>query len=176
MLWFTAALVILVVGIFTINFSVSREVLDQSIQERLMDIVDTNVQEIEFYNSSKNEVEEHDFFLSYKGGILEIDDDFCAYLDGISTALIDSENNLLYGSMPILLEESEAFSFTSVGTVTQNGQRYYIYERKLSGENLEGLWLRGVVSENETINMISNMVRLSLWLVPLQMQKRKLLK
>ena len=167
MLWFTAALVILVVGIFTINFSVSREVLDQSIQERLMDIVDTNVQEIEFYNSSKNEVEEHDFFLSYKGGILEIDDDFCAYLDGISTALIDSENNLLYGSMPILLEESEAFSFTSVGTVTQNGQRYYIYERKLSGENLEGLWLRGVVSENETINMISNMVRLSLWLVPL---------
>lgn len=71
MLWFTAALVILVVGIFTINFSVSREVLDQSIQERLMDIVDTNVQEIEFYNSSKNEVEEHDFFLSYKGGILE---------------------------------------------------------------------------------------------------------
>ena len=133
MLWFTAALVILVVGIFTINFSVSREVLDQSIQERLMDIVDTNVQEIEFYNSSKNEVEEHDFFLSYKGGILEIDDDFCAYLDGISTALIDSENNLLYGSMPILLEESEAFSFTSVGTVTQNGQRYYIYERKLSG-------------------------------------------
>ncbi len=167
MLWFTAALVILVVGIFAINFAVSREVLDQSIQERLINIVDTNVQEIEFYNSSKNEIEENDFFLSYKGGILEIDDDFCSYLDGISTALIDSDNNLLYGSMPILLGENDAFSFTSVGTVTQNGQRFYVYERKLSGENLDGLWLRGIVSENETINIISNMVRLSLWLIPL---------
>ena len=33
MLWFTAALVILVVGIFTINFSVSREVLEMCIRD-----------------------------------------------------------------------------------------------------------------------------------------------
>ena len=63
MLWFTAALLLLVIGVCVINFSVSRQVLDQSIQERLMSIVDTNVQEIEFYNSSKSETETHDFFL-----------------------------------------------------------------------------------------------------------------
>lgn len=68
MLWFTAALVILVVGIFTINFSVSREVLDQSIQERLMDIVDTNVQEIEFYNSSKTKSRNMIFSCPIKAG------------------------------------------------------------------------------------------------------------
>ena len=124
MLWFTAALLLLVIGVCVINFSVSRQVLDQSIQERLMSIVDTNVQEIEFYNSSKSETETHDFFLSYKGGILEIDDDFCAYLEGISTALVDSENNLLYGSMPILLDSDQAFTFTTIGTVTQGGESF----------------------------------------------------
>lgn len=167
MLWFTAALLLLVIGVCVINFSVSRQVLDQSIQERLMSIVDTNVQEIEFYNSSKSETETHDFFLSYKGGILEIDDDFCAYLEGISTALVDSENNLLYGSMPILLDSDQAFTFTTIGTVTQSGEKFYVYERQLSGENLEGLWLRGIVSENETTNILYNMVRLSLFIIPL---------
>ena len=44
MLWFTTALLVLVVGVCLINFSVSRQVLDQSIQERLVSTVNTNAQ------------------------------------------------------------------------------------------------------------------------------------
>lgn len=168
MLWFTAALLVLVVGVCLINFSVSRQVLDQSIQERLVSTVNTNAQEIEFYNSSEETGEAQDYFISYKGGILKIDNDFCAYLEGISTALIDSENNLIYGSMPFIISNDEAFSFTAVGTTKdENGEKYYIYERKLSGESLDGLWLRGVVSAGESTHILYNMVRLSMWLIPM---------
>lgn len=37
----------------------------------------------------------------------------------------------------------------------------------LSGDSFDGLWLRGVVSKNERINILYNTVRLSFWLLPL---------
>ena len=45
MLWFTCALVLLVLGTGMINFSVSRQVLDQSVRERLVNIVSSNAEE-----------------------------------------------------------------------------------------------------------------------------------
>ncbi len=167
MIWFTAAMIVMVFGTTVVNFSISREVLDQTIQERLINTVAANAQEIEYYNSPKGEKEPTDFFLSYKEGTLEIDDDFLDYNEGIYTALVDSENNLLYGEMPAQLEEDEAFSFTSVGTIKYKGEKFYIYEKQLTGDDLQGLWLRGFVSENETTNVLYKMVRLSLWLIPL---------
>ena len=96
MIWFTAAMIIMVVGTSAVNFFISRQVLDQSIQERLVDTVSSNAQEIEYRSSVSGEREAQDFFLSYNGGVLEIDDDFLNYSEGIYTALIDSDNNLLY--------------------------------------------------------------------------------
>ncbi len=168
MIWFTVALLILALGTSAFTMYISRNVLNQSIQERLINLVSSNAEEIEFYNSlDGREREVSDFFLSYKGGVLEIDDDFCDYIDGICTALVDSDNNLLYGEMPFSLSDDEAFAFTSVGTTTYKGERYYIYEKKLNGDNLDGLWLRGFVSEHETTHILYNVARMSLWIVPL---------
>ncbi len=166
MIWFTAALLLISACTSAVNFSISREVLNKSIQERLITAVSANAQEIEFYNSSSEEQEPQDFFLSYNGGTLEIDDDFLDYNEGVFTALVDSQNNLIYGEMPIQLNEQEAFSFTSVGTLKRNGEKFYIYEKKLSGNNLDGLWLRGFISESENTNVLYNMVRILLWLAP----------
>lgn len=166
MIWFTAALILISACTSAVNFSISREVLNKSIQERLVTAVAANAQEIEFYNSNSGEMEPNDFFLSYNGGILEIDDDFLNYNEGVFTALVDSENNLIYGEMPIQLNDRQAFSYTTVGLLKNNGEKFYIYEKKLSGENLDGLWLRGFISERENTNVLYNMVRIMLWLTP----------
>lgn len=95
---------------------ISKDVLNQTAQERLMNIVNSNAEKIEFYNNLQDkEQEPSDLFLSYKGGILEIDGDFCNYYDGVCTSLVDSDNALIYGEMPFVLPEDEIFSFTSVG-------------------------------------------------------------
>ena len=160
MIWFTAAMIIMVVGTSAVNFFISRQVLDQSIQERLVDTVSSNAQEIEYRSSVSGEREAQDFFLSYNGGVLEIDDDFLNYSEGIYTALIDSDNNLLYGELPVRLNGSQAFSYAAVGTIKADGEKFYVYEKQLSGNNLDGLWLRGFVSERESTNVLYNMVRL----------------
>lgn len=167
-LWFAIALFILSAASTTLTFVISRSVLDQSIQERLIEIVDYNADEIEF-NSSMSSVDKEpsDFYIAYNDGILEIDDDFCDYLDGVVTALIDKDNFLIYGETPFHLEKEKAFSFTTVGTINHRGHKYYIYEKPLSGDNLEGLWLRGFISDNEVMNILYNVARISLWFIPL---------
>ena len=47
------------------------------------------------------------------------------------------------------------------------GVLYYIFDRELEGEGLGGLWLRGVVSEEQTRAEMSSITRLSLVLMPL---------
>lgn len=46
------------------------------------------------------------------------------------------------------------------------GVLYYIFDRELEGEGLDGLWLRGVVSEEQTRAEMSSITRLSLVLMP----------
>jgi len=167
-LWFAIAIFVLSAASTALTFVISRSVLDQSIQERLIEIVEYNADEIEFNNSlSSVDKEPSDFYISYNGGVLEIDDDFCDYLDGVCTALIDKDNFLIYGETPFHLDKESAFSFTSVGTIEHRGQKYYIYEKPLTGNNLNGLWLRGFISENEVVNILYNVARISLWFIPL---------
>lgn len=167
-LWFSIAIFILTVASTFLTFTISRNVLNQSIQDRLIEIVNYNADEIEFSSSMADvDNEPSDFYLSYKGGILEVDDDFCDYLDGVLTALIDKDNFLIYGETPFHLDNDKAFSFTDVGTVTHRGVKYYIYEKPLSGDNLDGLWLRGFISEREVVNILYNVARISLWFIPI---------
>lgn len=167
-LWFSVTIVLIVLASTALTFTISRNVLDKSIQDRLIEIVSYNANEVEFSNSmSAVDNEPSDFYLSYDGGVLEIDDDFCDYLDGVCTALIDKDNFLLYGETPFHLDKEKAFTFTEVGTINHRGERYYIYEKPLSGKNLDGLWLRGFISANEVTNILYNVARISLWFIPL---------
>lgn len=167
MLWFTCALVLLVLGTGMINFSVSRQVLDQSVQERLVNIVSSNAEEIEYYDSYHAGSNTRDLLFSYKTGTIAIDDNFCDYYEGICTSLVDSQNNLLYGESPIRLSSDAIFSFSTVGTVIHKGDKYYVYEKKLEEPGLEDLWLRGIVSEKESTNILYKTVRASVWILPL---------
>ena len=161
-------LMVIVALMNTMTFAIANMVLDEDVKERLMNTVTSNVEEIEYFNrlDSGKEREQGDQFLQYNDGWLEIDDDFCDFSEGICTALYDERGNLLYGEVPVKITRSKDLTFTTVGKITYKGEKYYVYDRKLTGENLEGLWLRGVVSKNERINILYNTVRLSFWLLP----------
>ena len=167
MLWFTVTLLVIVSLITGLTFSIANLVLDENIKERLMSVVTTNVAEIEFSKIyDREEIEQGDQFLAYKDGWLEIDDDFCDYFEGICTALYDETGDLLYGEAPVKLSAADPLAYTSMGSLRINGEKFYIYDRPLTGD-FEGLWLRGVVSHNETLNVLYNVLRLSFWLLPL---------
>lgn len=167
MLWFSAMLLIIVLFISAMTFAIASSVLNESIRERLYNIVSANVDEIEYLNSLRGtEAEAGDQFIEYGDGWLEIDDDFCDVYEGISTALYDSEGNLLYGNMPIKLSSFAAEDFAKIGKVEYKGETFYVFDKALTAAGMEGLWLRGVVSQNEGINVLYNTVRLSFWLLP----------
>ena len=160
-------LLIIVLFISAMTFAIASSVLNENIRERLYDVVSANVDEIEYLNSLRGtEAEAGDQFIEYGNGWLEIDDDFCDVYEGISTALYDSEGNLLYGNMPIKLSSFAAEDFAKIGKVEYKGETFYVFDKALTAAGMEGLWLRGVVSQNEGINVLYNTVRLSFWLLP----------
>ncbi|MBQ1959023.1 MAG: HAMP domain-containing protein, partial [Firmicutes bacterium] len=166
-LWFSVTLLLIITIISGLTFAIANLVLDDNIKERLMSVVTTNVQEIEFsVIYDREEIEQGDQFLSYKNGWLEIDDDFCDYFEGICTALYDENGNLLYGEAPLKLSDAEPLAYASMSSLRINGEKFYIYDKPLTGD-FEGLWLRGVVSHNETLNVLYNVLRLSFWILPL---------
>ncbi len=166
-LWFSAMLLIIVLFISAMTFAIASSVLNENIRERLYNVVAVNVNEIEYWNRlTDTEAEPGDQFLKYENGWLEIDDDFCDVFEGISTALYDADGNLLYGNMPIKISSSKLLAFTKIGKTEYKGETYYVYDKPLTAEGLEGLWVRGVISQNESINILYNVVRLSFWLLP----------
>lgn len=166
-LWFSAMLLIIVLFISAMTFAIASSVLNENIRERLYDMVTVNVNEIEYWNRLTDTKEEPgDQFLKYESGWLEIDDDFCDVFEGISTALYDADGNLLYGNMPIKISSSKLLAFTKIGKTDYKGETYYVYDKPLTAEGMEGLWVRGVISQNESINILYNVVRLSFWLLP----------
>lgn len=167
-IWFSLMLIVIVALMNTMTFAIANLVLDEDVRERLMNTVSSNAEEIEYFNrlDAGMEREAGDQFLQYNDGWLEIDDDFCDFYEGICTALYDKNGNLLYGESPVKISRSKVLAFTKTDKITYKGESYYVYDRKLAGDNLEGLWLRGIVSKNERINILYNTVRLSFWLLP----------
>lgn len=160
-------LLIIVMLITAMTFAIAASVLNENIKERLFDVVASNADEIEYTNSSAYiEHSPSEQLLNYQGGQLVIDDNFCDVFGGISTALYDSDGNLLYGNAPLKSAAPLSLSFTEITRREYGGENYYIYDRALTASGMEGLWLRGIVSQNENINILYNVVRLSFWLLP----------
>ena len=86
--WFSGIMILIVVVTFGIIFFVSNSVTQKNIQDNLIEIVELNVDEIEFYEE-KNDVKElhGDQYIQYLDGYLEIDDDFLDRVNGIYSSL-----------------------------------------------------------------------------------------
>ncbi len=171
-LWFATVSIIIVAVTYAIVVSASNSVMQKTIQDNLIETVENNVDEVEYYNSMEEAEDDQDGdqYIVYGGGVLEIDDDFLDQVNGISTSLYLEDNALLYGANPIAREIAHV-SYINSKLQKQNigGTTWYIYDRKLNGNGLGGLWLRGVVSSEQGTYQLSSIIRTSLILMPIIM-------
>ncbi|MCC8059236.1 MAG: HAMP domain-containing histidine kinase [Clostridiales bacterium] len=168
-LWFSAALIIVVALTYFVILSVSRQIIQKTIRDGLIEIVEGNIDEVEYYDSideiyADNDV---DYYTRYNDGYIEIDDDFLNAVNQIYTSLSQSDGTLLFGENPIAKETAGlTFADSEVQRVRIDGTLYYVFDRRLDADGLEGLWLRGVVAETQGEAELSNISRTSLILLP----------
>ncbi|MBE5928690.1 MAG: HAMP domain-containing histidine kinase [Lachnospiraceae bacterium] len=169
-IWFSLMLLAVVALTYWIIITISGGVLQKTVRDNLIEAVEHNVDEIEFY-SDINDMEimnSMDYYVQYGTGVLEVDDDFLDEVNEVYTSLCKSDNELMYGENPIIREANEfEFSDSVIQKVTVDGVLYYIYDRKLTYEGLEDLWLRGVVSEEQGDLQLASITKTSLVLLPL---------
>ena len=90
-IWFTAALVVIVLFAYLMIFVVSRQILIKTIQDSLVETVENNVDEIEYF-SGMDEIRtdaDIDYLIDYRKGYLEIDDDFLSKVNEVYTGLYE---------------------------------------------------------------------------------------
>lgn len=167
-LMFAAALLTVVVFTYIMVLSVSDRILQKTIKDNLIETVENNFNKIRFYPSLEELGESRDtsHFFQFASGYLEINDDFLDEVNQVYTALYTSEAALLYGENPIPRETlGVVFQDSRIQTKTVNGTDYYIFDRKLISKGLDGLWIRGVVSEDQGTAQMGNITRISLVLL-----------
>lgn len=168
-IWFSAIMIVIVIVTFGVIMQVNRAVMQKTIQDNLIETVEDNVDEVEYFSSMEElrESNDVDLYLAYQEGYLEIDDDFLDQVNGVSTALYQNNGRLLYGENPLTAATSGVdFSDSIVQTIKVDGVRYYLFDRSLSTEGTEGLWLRGIVSENQGTQQLVSVVRISAFALP----------
>lgn len=82
--------------------------------------------------------------------------------------LYEEDGTLLYGENPIsrAVQDME-FLDGEVQQKTVGQTLYYIFDTRLTNEGLEGLWLRGIVSEDQGSVQMHDISKVSLVLLPL---------
>ncbi len=169
-LWFAIALVIVVSLTYAVILIVSNQVFQKTIKDNLIETVENNVDEVEYYSGTDEGdlFDDVDHFIAYKNGYLEVDDDFLDAVNEVYTALYDKNLMLLYGENPIAQGTSTVPLRNSVIQTTKaGGVTYYIFDRALTQAGLEDLWLRGVVAETQGKEEILSISRFSLTLLPI---------
>ncbi len=160
-LWFSSILVAVVVVTFFTIISVGKSIIIKNLKTSLEEMVDKNSNNIEYYYILSEENEDiYNQYISYKDGFLEITSDFLDNSNGISSGIYHESGELIYGENPIGRSlDKVPFLNSSIQTLSDSGEKYFVFDRKLDGIGIEGLWLRGTISEstgNEELNRIGN--------------------
>lgn len=166
--FFSFALLIVMALAFFIAVTLGWTYFQKSIRNDLTYAVESNADEVKYSSSWTVLMNDSntDQYINYLGGWLEIDDDYLNLVNGIYTALYSPDGELLYGENPIV-DETENLPFCDGVVMRTDSRAFYVYDRMLTKQGVNGLWLRGVVSVREGIEPLSNTVRMSLILLPL---------
>lgn len=168
-LWFSVLLLMLVLVVFILFFLVGNYIVKSNTRERLKAFVEEDKKELEYLNKEMwlNEGEEEDYYVAYQDGYLEIDDDFCSYREGMFVSLY-YEGELLYGQNPAdVYPNVLPMRHEMLQEIKKEGKKYYTYDVALENPKLEGLWLRGIVSETENIPLLTRSIQIVMLIVPL---------
>lgn len=177
--WVSGVLLFMMIVVFLVFRSVSISVLEKTIRNYLISAVDTNSDEITYLNNEKKSEDgllvpdadsvysAKNIIIEYKNGKLVIDEDFLDTMNDVESALYTSDGKLLYGKNPIA-EEMDGKRLKSARIYTKKvaGEDYYIYDRKLVGTRLDGLWIRGVASLKQPHRELREITRILLFFLP----------
>ncbi len=169
-IWFSAIMLFIIVMTFGIILWANRSVMQKNIRDNLIETVEDNVDEVEFFERIRDVESDHDNdqYISYKGGYLEIDDDFLDNVNGVYTALYQSDGKMLYGENPLTVTTADLeFSDRALHKIKADGILYYVFDCKLTTEGTEELWLRGIVSENQGTQQLASVIRISAVALPI---------
>lgn len=169
-LWFSAVLIVIVTLILLIFRIVSASVLQKTVREYLLSVVGENTDKIRFLDNREeaDPKDRDDVFIRYGEGWLEIDDDFLDRVYEVESALYTTDGKMLYGKNPIAKQmDGEPFTTSRVYDAEVSGIRYFVYDRKQVGENLEDLWIRGVVSMDAAQVQLKSIGRSTVIFVPI---------
>ena len=102
--------------------------IQKVIQDNLIEIVENDVDEIEYFPSIQDKENDYDLdvYLSFRNGYLEIDDDFLGKVNEVSVAVYQENGSLLYGENPL----SRTFRYEIFGFTNPNQKRkrsYMVY-------------------------------------------------
>ena len=165
-IWFTILLV-LVVGLsfLAVHFT-SSMVLKSVNRDYLISAVEKNTGMIQFSQNPENY--EDNFYIPYGDGYLEIDNNFLDEMGGVFAALYDGDGTLLYGENPLARQTTaQGFNDTRIWYAEGKEETFILYDRIIRLDLEQPLWLRGMVSETQSLAPLTTITRLSLILLPL---------
>lgn len=164
-LWYTLALILVVIFSYIAITNVTKNIHVKNIQDNLVETVLHNMTGLDIVNASQENTTDSDL-IHYKDFLILIDEDFLNTVNGVTTGLYDDEHNMLYGENPIAKQSFVVdFSNDVIKEININNIKYYIFDLELGTEEYQGLWMRGVVSEAEGLMYVDQIRHNSLYFI-----------
>ncbi len=164
-LWFSISLIAVVTLSFISFMTVSRQVIEKTTLNVLQKAVEENMDEVEFHPEIIYDEQDYDadYYMKYRDGWLEIDDDFLSSINGVSCAVYDmseGKKEIIYGEDPTAAETKNlAFENKEIHKIEADGTRYYVFDRKVKNQGVENIWIRGVISDEQDAGDITSIAK-----------------
>ncbi|MBQ9531910.1 MAG: HAMP domain-containing histidine kinase [Eubacterium sp.] len=166
-IWVSVLTIIIAVFSSCAVIFISNSVIQSATKRNLINAVENNINEISICKSKKDLKldDKFDISIRYKNSYIEIDDGFIKETDGITVSLYDSDS-VLYGES---LVDTDEFSLAEKGIREVEGEngKYYIYDKKIMGENAENLWIRGTASKALVLKQTISIVDEAVFIIPI---------
>ncbi|MBR2213699.1 MAG: HAMP domain-containing histidine kinase [Eubacterium sp.] len=172
-LTFSVAMIIVAVLTFLLIRVVAQNVLEANTSQYLMGAVESNVDKIKFTKKKNKKINKitKAVLIKYKDGYLRIDRGFLEEMKDVQIGLYDKDGNILYGNNPLTKDKDidfvPSFSVSRVYKQSINKTPYYIYDRKMVGKKLNGLWMRGMVPLTNEMNQLATITKIAIMFLPI---------
>ena len=172
-LTFSIAMIIVAILTFLLIRVVAQNVLEANTSQYLMGAVESNVDKIKFTKHKNKKINKitKAVLIKYKDGYLRIDRYFLEEMQDVQIGIYDKDGNILYGKNPLTKDKEidfvPSFSVSRVYKQSINKTPYDIYDRKLVGKKLNGLWIRGMVPLTSEMKQLASITKIAIMFLPI---------
>ncbi len=128
-LWYTLVMIVISATALFFMTSMSKAIIYRDISGRIARTVNDFSRRISAPDSKIENIPEFGF-----------------YEQGVHMTVYDSEGNMIAGKSPFEITDSAEFKDNTVDTVTERGNKFYIYTKEVHRPGKTSLWVKGTVS------------------------------